>query len=356
MKIVVLGGSFNPPTIAHLKLMLAALDAVGAECGIFLPAAFWYVKRKLKRQGRQADMLPDALRLEMLDSLCRRDRRLAVSDQELRRTERGYNYESMEQLQARYPDSQLYFVVGADKLPAIPHWHRIQEFAEEFVFLVAKRGSDDLEEFKTGHPFYADHPGAFQEFRIPPEINGVSSSSFWEKLNGGDRAAGTLVTEEVWAMLERQGKVPWTRIDRFRDAYAFLSNFFEAEVNYGGLTYGSNEAAFQAQKCLSDEEKLPFTQAPPSKAKRMGRRVPLRPNWEAVKLGLMEEIVRAKFTQHPELAQQLMATGDMALIEGNTWGDTFWGVDTRSGKGENHLGRILMKIRSELLAERGRQL
>ena len=61
----------------------------------------------------------------------------------------------------------------------------------------------------------------------------------------------------------------------------------------------------------------------------------------------MEEIVRAKFGQNPVLADKLLATGDTLLIEGNTWGDKFWGVDTRVGQGENHLGKILMKVRAE---------
>ena len=99
---------------------------------------------------------------------------------------------------------------------------------------------------------------------------------------------------------------------------------------------------------MTEEEKLPFTEARPSKSKGMGRRVPLRPDWEEVKVGIMEEIVRAKFTQHPELAERLLATGDKVLIEGNHWGDTCWGVDTRTGRGENHLGKILMNVREEL--------
>ena len=62
----------------------------------------------------------------------------------------------------------------------------------------------------------------------------------------------------------------------------------------------------------------------------------------------MEEIVRAKFTQNHALRQQLLDTGDRELREGNSWHDIFWGVDLRTGKGENHLGKILMKVRSEL--------
>ena len=124
------------------------------------------------------------------------------------------------------------------------------------------------------------------------------------------------------------------KIDHFRGEYAFLSNFWEAPVTYKGLTYGSNEAAFQAQKCMTEEEKMEFTQ--------------LRPDWEEVKVGIMEEIVRAKFTQNEYLKWRLVGTGDAYLEEGNTWHDTCWGVDAKTGVGENHLGKILMKVRSEL--------
>ena len=137
-------------------------------------------------------------------------------------------------------------------------------------------------------------------------------------------------------------------IDSFRGKYYFLSNFFPAEVTYNGLTYQNNEAAFQAQKTYSKEERIEFTTLEPRDAKRRGRRVRLRRDWEQVKDRIMEEIVRAKFSQNGELKEQLLATGDAQLVEGNRWNDRYWGVDIRSGVGENHLGKILMKVRSEL--------
>lgn len=138
------------------------------------------------------------------------------------------------------------------------------------------------------------------------------------------------------------------KIDSFRGKYFFLSNFFPAPVIYGGLTYQNNEAAFQAQKTQDQNRRIAFTSLAPSDAKRRGRHVQLRKDWESVKDGIMEEIVRAKFTQNQELKAQLLSTGDAILIEGNTWNDRYWGVDVRSGVGKNYLGKILMKIRSEL--------
>lgn len=135
-------------------------------------------------------------------------------------------------------------------------------------------------------------------------------------------------------------------IGEFRDEYFFMSNFYEAPVTYGGITYRNTEAAFQAQKTLSPEERHKFADMSPTAAKRAGRKVALRPDWETVKFTVMYEVCRAKFEQHPELAEQLLATGTEELVEGNTWGDRIWGQV--NGKGQNNLGKILMRIRDEL--------
>lgn len=135
-------------------------------------------------------------------------------------------------------------------------------------------------------------------------------------------------------------------IKQFRGDFFFLSNFYECPVTYKQLTYTNNEVAFQAQKCTSDSEKIQFTKLNPTEAKKLGRKVNLRKDWEAVKVRIMEEIVRAKFTQNTELADKLLATGDAYLEEGNTWGDRIWG--TVNGSGANRLGFILMQIRAEI--------
>lgn len=82
-------------------------------------------------------------------------------------------------------------------------------------------------------------------------------------------------------------------------------------------------------------------------SKRLGRKVDLRTDWDLVKLDVMRRVVRAKFEQHPNLAQYLLDTGDAELIEGNTWHDVYWGVDLKTDEGENHLGKILMALRQE---------
>lgn len=136
-------------------------------------------------------------------------------------------------------------------------------------------------------------------------------------------------------------------IDRFEGEYEFLSNFYQHPVFYNGQWWETNEHPFQAAKTLDLVEKLNIKNAAtPGLAKRLGRHVKLRPDWEIVKTKVMYDICLAKFSQSKELAQKLLDTGDQELVEGNYWNDTFWGVC--DGKGQNHLGKILMQIREEL--------
>lgn len=133
-------------------------------------------------------------------------------------------------------------------------------------------------------------------------------------------------------------------ISSFRDEYFFLSNFYPVEIKLDGIVYPNAESAFQAQKTLDVEERRKFSMLKnPVQAKRLGRKVKLRDDWEEVKLDIMTEVVSQKFLQHPHLIEMLLQTGDEELVEGNKWGDRFWGVC--KDKGENHLGKILMKIR-----------
>lgn len=136
------------------------------------------------------------------------------------------------------------------------------------------------------------------------------------------------------------------KINSFRGKYYFLSNFYDAPVTYDGLTYRNNEAAFQAAKVLDRTTKEIFTTLDPGSAKKEGRHVKLRPDWERVKFNIMSDICEAKFTQNPDLKDKLLATGDTYLEEGNTWGDKIWG--TVNGEGQNNLGKILMAVRMKL--------
>lgn len=138
-------------------------------------------------------------------------------------------------------------------------------------------------------------------------------------------------------------------IDSFRNKYSFLSNYELSPFTVNGVVFPTMEHYFQAMKATNQKDLLEIANAPtPGQAKRLGRKVKIRPDWEYVKKDIMLEGLREKFAI-PELRQKLLDTGDAYLEEGNTWGDCYWGVC--NGTGENNLGLLLMKVREEIQNE-----
>ncbi len=140
-------------------------------------------------------------------------------------------------------------------------------------------------------------------------------------------------------------------IDRFREEYEFLSNFYPAKLEYEGITYYNSEAAYQAQKCRNIEDRILFAEMYSNEAKKFGRTIEIREDWDEVKVEIMRAIVNKKFSQNSILAKRLVETGEKLLIEGNYWHDVFWGVDLKTGEGENYLGKILMELREQYKKE-----
>lgn len=140
-------------------------------------------------------------------------------------------------------------------------------------------------------------------------------------------------------------------ISEFDGPYRFLSNFYNHQVTYGGFTYMNSEAAFQAQKTLDISLRRRFMYLQPNEAKKLGRSVKLRPNWDDIKDDIMLDIIRAKFSD-AKLASKLASTKDAMLVEGNWWHDNHFGncycERCSNIKGENILGKCLMKVRQEL--------
>lgn len=142
-------------------------------------------------------------------------------------------------------------------------------------------------------------------------------------------------------------------VNDFSGDYRFLSNFYQCPFEYKGLTYPNAEAAFQAQKCATEEDKIKYTTTKnPVVAKRMGKKEPGFPsNWDEICYGIMKDILMTKFAV-PELREKLKATGGATLIEGNHWHDNRWGKCTcekcQSKDGQNWLGKILMEIRDSI--------
>ena len=132
----------------------------------------------------------------------------------------------------------------------------------------------------------------------------------------------------------------------FQGHNKWLSNFYEARIEYEGITFPTTEHAYQASKTLNKSVRRAIAILPiPSQAMHIGRELKIREDWDLIKLTIMKDVNRLKFQCHGHLQAKLLST-DGLLMEGNEHKDTFWGVC--NGVGENNLGKILMQIREEL--------
>ena len=135
-------------------------------------------------------------------------------------------------------------------------------------------------------------------------------------------------------------------IDSFSGKYRFLSNFWPCHVTRNGFTYPSVEHAYQAAKTTDPvEHAYIMTAYSAGQAKSYGRQIRnLRSDWNDVRIGIMQELLQQKFSDL-QLRTKLENTASEVLVEGNYWGDTFWGMCR--GVGQNHLGKLLMEIRGK---------
>lgn len=360
-KIIVMGGSFNPPTIAHLRLMQSAIAQLSTGNpfeeirGIFVPSSDAYVCRKMHKKSEEADhtVLSEKMRLDMLKSFHELDHDLFVDDRELgTENVKGHTVDTLCAIQQENPNAQVYFIFGGDKLEGLPRWGSYEPLITQFKVIIFGRDGLDAKQVIQSIPALAQYSDSFVVLQQPESLDGISSTAVREKIRENERV-DDMLAPDVYTMLLADRKKRENTILCFQGDYHFLSNFHRAQFSWDFWPYwDSAEAAFQSAKCTSDEERRKFTElsVTPAEAKRMGRQVQLRPDWEQVKDGIMEEIVHEKFFQIEPLARKLMATGNAELIEGNTWGDTYWGVDLHTMQGKNKLGKILMKIRDVLNA------
>lgn len=144
------------------------------------------------------------------------------------------------------------------------------------------------------------------------------------------------------------------RFGRRNGIYPEFSNFWNCRVRWNGYVYSNTEAIFQAQKTLNEEEQLKFTNLTGGQAKKLGRSVSLRSDWESVKFQVMCDIVYAKFSQNEKLKELLLSTGDEYIVEDTSyWHDNQWGYCTcercSNKQSKNMLGLALMFTRAKLM-------
>jgi len=345
--IVVMGGSFNPPKVAHLQLMQTALDGVGAQLGYFVPVSHAYLKRKMRRAEDGRMCLSENVRQEMLAGLCAIDGRMRISALEYG-TVKARTYDTMVALQAQHPDAELHFVIGEDKLPQLKRWRLGVDGPEKFKFVVFDRGDDFARQRPSEVANARLDARRFVFLSPPPDVATVSSTAVRRAFLAGE-SVNALVPPSVAEVLSRFRSDDFAfEIWRFEGEHSFLSNRYKASVELDGFVFKTADAAFWALSCANEEDRRIIASSRPENAHRIAGLYPRVQGWVASQIAIMERIIRAKFSQHEILAEKLRATGRARLVWTNTVPDTFWGEDRYACVGENHLGQILMKVREEL--------
>lgn len=156
------------------------------------------------------------------------------------------------------------------------------------------------------------------------------------------------INERIKEILKEKGML---EISLYRGEFRFLSNFWLVDIVYGGRMWPSVEHAFQAY--MTNDEAMRqkiHSMINPSDVKKESQKedFPLRNDKEEIQLFLMSELIKRKFSvkDHPELAYKLFLTDPLLLIEGNNWGDTYWGICGNIGY--NNLGKLQMQQRENI--------
>lgn len=138
-------------------------------------------------------------------------------------------------------------------------------------------------------------------------------------------------------------------INEFRGEYDFLSNFVDCPIEMDGWVYKSVEHAYQSMKSHDKQWKTYCCDQTNSASdiKVKSKKINIRKDWDSVKYDIMKVCLIQKYNIEP-FRSKLIDTGDDFIMEGNWWGDVYWGVDLKTNKGENNLGKIIMEIRDNL--------
>ena len=344
-RIVVLGGSFNPPSLAHYRLMKEAVDVLGADIGFFVPVSDAYLKRKMRKSHPPVVLSPE-LRVKMLQAMCCEDKRLQVCDKEIGTIE-PRTVPTMQALHKDYPDAELYSVMGADKLKLLSLLTEKRGFLDICRVILFSREDDRLEQTLKRHKVLSNYLNRIVMLPQPEGTDTISSSMIRERMLSGEKCQD-LLHPGVWDLFKDFTPDDFPdAINSFKGRYAFLDNCFSCHFTWQGLEYSCAEAAFQSSKCEDKSERLVYADCSADKATSLGKDQVPYSGWEDARLDIMESILKAKFSQNPDLMEKLIDTGNRILINGNKTNNTFWGVNLYSWKGENHLGRIIMNIRDK---------
>ena len=343
--IVIMGGSFNPPTLAHYMLMKHAINAINAEYGYFVPVSDAYLRRKMRHTHPPVVLSPE-LRIKMLQAMCSGDNKMKVCDKEIGTIE-ARTLPTLKSFKEEFPEYELYFVMGDDKLELLSHLTEKGSFFETSNVILYSRNLEGIEEILKGHRVLSEHIRNIVVLPQPEGIAGISSSLIRERMLLGESCEELLVPS-VWEIFKELHPDDFADvISSFKGEYDFLNNRYGCSFVWQGIRYNNVESAFQASKCGDEDARKVVSRLSADKAAVRGSTIIPYCGWEEKKLEIMTSILEEKFGQNPTLMKRLLDTGNRVLINGNNRHETYWGIDLYSWIGENNLGKILMTIRDK---------
>lgn len=191
--IAVFGGSFNPPTVAHINLAKQVLEEMNEiEKVIFVPVSTKYNKKGLA---------PDEVRFNMLKNICNSQENLEVSDLELKSERQLYTIETLRIIEEQKPEKEIYFLIGTDNLKELETWYKPDELLKNFKIIVLDRGEDNTEDIIEKSEFLKKYKSSFIKLKNMKKMN-ISSTYIREQLKLGNNVQD-LVPEEIRAEVER---------------------------------------------------------------------------------------------------------------------------------------------------------
>lgn len=199
--IIIMSGSFNPPTIAHHKTMLTAVDTLAAEKGIYVPTPAKGLRYKMRKAGFPEEVLSEEIRTAMLMAMAVDDPRLEVSDVECRHP-KWHAMETMKHFREVYPEVELYYLTGSDNLAMFLRSKRLTEFLENFHFAVVVRDGDDTTPILMANEVARERKDRFVIIPSPMTKDGISSTAVREKFRNGEPGAEEMLHPKVTELMK----------------------------------------------------------------------------------------------------------------------------------------------------------
>ena len=198
-RIVVLGGTFNPLSKAHISILRQAKKEVKASKMIFLPTGDTFLHDWKKMNDKE--ILPTSLRLSILEEYCRRNKNTYISRCEIEKITMK-TYDSLNYIKSEYKDCEIYFICGSEKITELGRWYKIDDLLKEFHVIIFKRNHDDIKKLSQDFQLYKNYPDSFIFSSSKDDIQNISSTMIRVELNKDGKIDERLTYKYIIKLIE----------------------------------------------------------------------------------------------------------------------------------------------------------